>query len=77
LKGTGALDFLLPDEQKENTMNSVNQEKESYKLGEAFKLKKMDEEDLESDSSFKKTVDIQKLKFDIKPIIYQPPDEDS
>lgn len=48
-----------------------------YKLGEPSKLKKMDEEESESQNQFKKTIDIQKLKIDIKPIIYEPPSEDN
>ena len=44
-----------------------------YKLGETSKLKKMDEEESESQNQFKKTIDIKKLKIDIKPFINDPP----
>lgn len=45
-----------------------------YQLGQASKLKKMSEEDLESgNSSFRKTIDIKNLKLNINPVQYEPP----
>jgi hypothetical protein len=72
---TGALNFLLSKDKTKGKAAKDGVFENSYELGKASKLKKMNEDEdyARDEDSFKRTIDIKKLNLNIKPIVYEPP----